>query len=123
MPGSISSFLGYSLVENNLKTIKILISIIALIASLVYAISVFIYESKQSGVKLQSLEYNLTNYKRDLEDYKHLADKRHIELEKQISQNQRDFQLGLARIEVGLNDIATDLQFLKQNLITKGLSK
>lgn len=103
-------------IENNAKSIKIIIGSLVLVSSLIYGFCIFLYQSKQCTVDLNTLKLHMVKFEQE-------ASNKHQEIEKRISQNEKNFQMTSTKLDVSLIEIRSDLQFIKEHLIRKGLDR
>lgn len=102
------------LIERNAKIIKIIIASIITLSAIIYGLCVFIYQTKEcskdiENIKSEMLASNLKN------------SEKHRQIEEQIAQNEKNFQMTSAKLDVSLIEIRSDLKFIKEHLMRKGL--
>lgn len=103
-------------IEKNARAIKAVIGLILFLCGLVYGFCVFIYKTKECSNKVTELTLRI-------EGMKTASNLKHQELENRIAMNEKNFQMITTKLDVSLDKISTDLQFIKEHLIRKGLSK
>lgn len=103
-------------IERNAKAIKTIISLLIIVLSLVYGFCIFIYQSKNNAELISELKIEVVENKKN-------CDSKYKVLEERISQNERNFQMTSTKLDVSLTRISTDLQFIKEHLLRKGLDK
>lgn len=101
-------------VQQTAKTFKILLSIGITIIGILYGISTFVYDAKHCTVDIEAIRHELDRMKKDSND-------KHRSMEEKIQGKEKSIQMGLAGLKVSLARISTDLQFIKEQLIRKGL--
>lgn len=103
-------------IEQKAKTFKILLSIGITVMGLLYGISTFVSDTRHCTVDVELIKEEIKQMKKD-------SDVKHQSMEEEIKGNEKSIQMGLAKLEVGLTRISTDLQFIKEQLMRKGLDK
>lgn len=104
----------YQKIKENAKLFKVLLGILVTIITILYGISNFVYEAKHCTVDIEDIRQELAKMKKD-------SLLKHQSMEEKIQGNEKSIQMGLAKLDVGLVRISTDLQFIKEQLIRKGL--
>ena len=103
-------------IEKNTRWVKTLIGLFICLSTVIYSICIFIYKNRECTVRVDNLY-------QDFIEMKSSSDIKHKMMESKIEQNSRDFQLGLAKLDVGLARISTDIQFIKEQFIKMGMEK
>lgn len=88
--------------------------IIVAVAAFLYGCFIFVYTQTQHSQTLISIQ---NQHAHDIAQLK----QSHNELEKRVSGNEKNFQMTSVKLDTTLNRISTDLQFIKQKLIEKGM--
>jgi hypothetical protein len=102
------------LIERNVKIIKIIIASIMTLSAIVYGLCIFVYQAKEcsqdiENIKSEMLAIQLKN------------SEKHRQIEERIVQNEKNFQMTSAKLDVSLIEIRSDLKFIKEHLMRKGL--
>lgn len=103
-------------IDKNAKAIKTIIGLLIIIVSLVYGFCIFIYQNKQCTKDVDKIKLDLIRIEQD-------SLKKHKEIDERINQNEKNFQMTSAKLDVSLIEIRSDLKFIKEHLIRKGLDK
>lgn len=102
------------LIERNAKAIKVIIASFITISAIIYGLCIFIYQTKEcsqdiENIKSEMLASQLKN------------SEKHRQIEERIAQNEKNFQMTSAKLDVSLIEIRSDLKFIKEHLMRKGL--
>lgn len=102
------------LIEHNTKIIKAIIASIITLSVIIYGLCIFIYQTKEcsqdiKNIKSEMLASQLKN------------SEKHRQIEERIAQNEKNFQMTSAKLDVSLIEIRSDLKFIKEHLMRKGL--
>jgi hypothetical protein len=102
------------LIERNSRVIKAIIASIMALSAIIYGLCVFIYQTKEcsqdiENIKSEMLASQLKN------------SEKHRQIEERIAQNEKNFQMTSAKLDVSLIEIRSDLKFIKEHLMRKGL--
>lgn len=103
-------------INHNAWQIKTIIAALVGLCGLVYGFCIFIYQTKQCSVDLANLKAKIASTNQE-------NIQKHKEIEARINQNEKNFQMTSAKLDVSLIEIRSDLQFIKEHLIRKGLDK
>lgn len=103
-------------INHNARQIKTIIAALVGLCGLVYGFCIFIYQTKQCSV-------DLANLKAEIASTNQQNLQKHKEIDAHINQNEKNFQMTSAKLDVSLIEIRSDLQFIKEHLIRKGLDK
>ena len=103
-------------IDHNTKTIRTIIASLVALCGLVYGFCIFIYKTKQCSI-------DLINLKAEIASINQQNIQKHKEIDARINQNEKNFQMTSAKLDVSLIEIRSDLQFIKEHLIRKGLDK
>ena len=103
-------------IEKNAKLIKACIGVLILLGALIYGACIFVYQSKQCNERVLTLQ----TYMAEMEA-RNTA--KHKEIDNRITQNEKSFQMTSAKLDVSLIEIRSDLKFIKEHLMRKGLDK
>lgn len=103
-------------INHNARQIKTIIAALVGLCGLVYGFCIFIYQAKQCSI-------DLLNLKADIAVTNQENMQKHKEIEARILQNEKNFQMNSAKLDVSLTEIRSDLRFIKEHLIRKGLDK
>ena len=101
-------------IERNAKIIKAIIAAIITLSAIIYGLCIFIYQTKEcsqdiENIKSEMLASQLKN------------SEKHRQIEERIAQNEKNFQMTSAKLDVSLIEIRSDLKFIKEHLMRKGL--
>lgn len=99
-------------IERNARTIKLVVSLLSILTGVIYSFCIFIYQSHENARQIDELKHELREQKEV-----------HKTLESKILQNQKDFQLTATKLDVSLVKISADLQFIKEQLMKRGMDK
>lgn len=110
-------------IERSAKTIKVVISLLGILAGIVYSFCIFIYQSHQNAKDIADLRHEFTVEKTKIREELAKSNSAHKLLEEKIIQNQQDFKMTATKLDVSLVRISTDLQFIKEQLMRKGMVK
>lgn len=110
-------------IERSAKTIKVVISLLGILAGIVYSFCIFIYQSHQNAKDIADLRHEFTVEKTKIREELAKSNGAHKLLEEKIIQNQQDFKMTATKLDVSLVRISTDLQFIKEQLMRKGMVK
>ena len=102
--------------EKNAKAIKTIISLLVVIACLIYGFCIFIYQNQSHSADIIDLKSRIAKVEAE-------ATNKHHELEQKIALNEKDFQMTATKLEVSLVKISADLQFIKEHLMEKGMDE
>ena len=102
------------LIERNAKTIKAIIALIITLSAIVYGLCIFIYQTKECSQDIENIKSEM------LASQLKNSDKHH-QIEERIAQNEKNFQMTSAKLDVSLIEISSDLKFIKEHLMRKGL--
>lgn len=101
-------------IEHNAKTIKAIIASIITLSAVIYGLCIFIYQTKKYS---QDIE----NIKSEMSASQLKNSEKHRQIEERIAQNEKNFQMTSAKLDVSLIEIRSDLKFIKEHLMRKGL--
>jgi len=96
--------------------IRSVIGLIVCLSSIFYGVCKYIEETKQCKIDVEYL-------RKDLAEMKQASITKHQLIEDRINQSEKNFQMTTTKLDVALVRISTDLQFIKEQLISKGMSK
>ena len=103
-------------IEKNARAIKAVFGLMILITGLVYGFCIFIYQTKECTRQVNELKIQMA-----ATDTRNATT--HKEIESRIDQNEKNFQMTATKLDVNLIKISADLQFIKEQLIRKGMDK
>lgn len=90
--------------------------IIVTIGAFLYGCFIFVSTQTQHSQMLISIQ---NKHEHDIAQLK----QSHNELEKRVTNNEKNFNMTSVKLDTTLNRISTDLQFIKQKLMGKGLDR
>lgn len=102
------------LIERNVKMIKIIIALIMTLSAIIYGLCIFVYQANECS-------QNIKNIKSEMLADKLKNSEKHRQIEERIAQNEKNFQMTSAKLDVSLIEIRSDLKFIKEHLMRKGL--
>lgn len=102
------------LIERNTKIIKAIIASIITLSAIIYGLCVFIYQTTECSQDIKNIKSTM------LADQLKNSEKHH-QIEERIAQNEKNFQMTSAKLDVSLIEIRSDLKFIKEHLMKKGL--
>lgn len=88
--------------------------IIVTVAAFLYGCFIFVSTQTQHSQTLIAIQ---NQHAHDIAQLK----QSHSELEKRVSGNEKNFQMTSVKLDTTLNRISTDLQFIKQKFIERGM--
>ena len=101
-------------IERNAKKIKAIIALIITLSVIVYGLCIFIYQTTECSQDVKDIKSRM------LSDQLKNSEK-HRQMEERIAQNEKNFQMTSAKLDISLIEIRSDLKFIKEHLIRKGL--
>jgi hypothetical protein len=101
-------------IERNARRIKAIIASIITLSVFIYGVCIFIYQTNEcsqdiKNIKSEMLAGQLKN------------SEKHRQIEERVAQNEKNFQMTSAKLDVSLIEIRSDLKFIKEHLMRKGL--
>lgn len=101
-------------IERNARRIKAIIASIITLSVFIYGVCIFIYQTNEysqdiKSIKSEMLAYQLKN------------SEKHRQIEERVAQNEKNFHMTSAKLDVSLIEIRSDLKFIKEHLMRKGL--
>lgn len=103
-------------IERNAQTIKALIAVIVVICGIAYTCFTFVYQSKECTQQVKDIWIEINNMKNQNKII-------HEGISTRIEQNEKNFNLTSVKLETSLAKISTDIQFIKEQFIRKGMDK
>lgn len=103
-------------IEKSAKAIKTIIGLLIIITTLIYGFCIYVYQNQKNQEELFKLKDEFIQYKAE-------SILKYQDISARVSQNEKNFQMNAAKLEVTLARITTDLQFIKESLMKKGLEK
>lgn len=103
-------------IERNAKAIKTIVSLLIIIAGMIYGFCIFIYQNQTHSSEISDLKTRISTLEA-------LATAEHHKIEQKIAANEKDFQMTATKLEVSLVKISADLQFIKEHLMEKGMDE
>lgn len=103
-------------IEKNAKMIKALIAALVVVCGVAYTCFAFIYQSKECTKQVKDIWVEINAMKTSNKLI-------HDGITERISQNERNFNLTSVKLETSLAKISTDIQFIKEQFIRKGMDK
>lgn len=103
-------------IEKNAKAIKALIGLFIFVCSMVYGFCVFVYQTRECSNKL--IDLSLRVDKMGADNFL-----KHQEIDNRITQNEKNFQMTSAKLDISLTRISADIQFIKEHLMKKGMDR
>ena len=101
-------------IERNARKIKAIIASIITLSVFVYGLCVFIYQTNECSKDIKNIKSEmLANQLKNSE--------KHHQIDERIAQNEKNFQMTSAKLDVSLTEIHSDLKFIKEHLMRKGL--
>lgn len=114
-------------IEKSAKTMKIIWGLISTLLAGVYGFCIYIYQSKMdvhdNTIAIKEMREEIKNHKRECSDRFVAFENEHRSFESRIMQNAKNTEMTAAKIEVSLTKISADLQFIKENLMRKGMER
>lgn len=101
-------------IERNTRKIKAVIVSIITLSVFVYSLCIFIYQTNECSQDIKNIKSEM------LADQLKNSEKHH-QIEERIAQNEKNFQTTSAKLDVSLIEIRSDLKFIKEHLMKKGL--
>lgn len=105
-----------SKIEKNARMIKALIAAIIVILGVAYTCFTFIYQSKECTKQVSDIWVEINSLKS-------INKAIHDGINARIEQNEKNFNLTSVKLETSLAKISTDIQFIKEQFIRKGIDK
>lgn len=96
------------------KVVSGIFSAVILMCGIAYSVATFIEHGNQCYIELQTLKDEFHTYKRT-------ATEKHHKLSQKVIDSENDFKLTAAKLDTSLARIATDLQFIKEQLMSRGM--
>jgi arginine deiminase len=103
-------------VKKKAVIVRTVVSLAICITSLMYAGFKYIEDTKQCKIDVERL-------RDDILEMKKINANKHQIMDERISQNEKNFEMTTAKLDVSLVRISTDLQFIKEQLMSKGMNK
>lgn len=103
-------------IEHNAKMIKACLGVLVTLGIFIYGVCIFIYQSKQCNARVELIQ-------QEVDKDRAANSLKHKEIEERINQNEKNFQMTSAKLDVSLIEIRSDLKFIKEHLMRKGLDK
>lgn len=102
------------LIERNARIIKIIIASVITLSAIIYGLCVFIYQTKECSRDIENIKSEI--FASQLKN-----SEKHRQIEERVAQNEKNFQMTSAKLDVSLIEIRSDLKFIKEHLMRKGL--
>jgi hypothetical protein len=103
-------------IEKNAKTLRVILWILGIVCTAIYSFCIFVYQTRQCATDMIALQAKVSAMET-------ASNAKHKEIDARITQNEKNFQLTSTKLDVSLIEIRSDLQFIKEHLIRKGLDK
>ena len=103
------------LIKNH-KVLSGIISIVITIFSVSYGVASYVINSHAQLEDAVSLRSEFVTYKKE-------AAQVHKEFDQRLDNYEREFKTTTTKLDVSLAKISTDLQFIKEQLMSRGMSK
>lgn len=99
-------------IDKNTKMINSIVTILIFLGGIIYACFTFIYQSHESTKQVEQLWSSISKINSRID-----------EVDSRIKQNEKDFNLTATRLETSLARISTDIQYIKEQFIRRGMDK
>lgn len=110
-------------IEKSARAMKVVWGVVTTLFAGVYGFCIYIYQNRldlhDHTKSIQELRVEINGHKQECVNRFKIYEETHKNLEKGIAQNSSDRM----KIEVALTKISTDLQFIKEHLMRKGMDK
>lgn len=104
-----------NLIKNH-KVLSSIISIILTVFSISYGVASYVIYSHESMEDAARLRMEFTEYKKTSEST-------HKDFDRRLNEYEKEFKMTTTKLDVTLAKISTDLQFIKEQLMSRGMNK
>ena len=103
-------------VKKKAVIIRTAVSLVICAISLLYAGFSYIEDTKQCKIDVEKLRY-------DILEMKKASESKHQMIDDRMTQNEKNFEMTTTKLDISLVRISTDLQFIKEQLMSEGMRK